>query len=79
MPTLKHIRESILTERRMLMPQVKVDKGSPYTRDMKYVELQTGKHIEELLMSGSLSEVAKLIDRDKSTVSKWIKRLNLRR
>ena len=47
---------------------------------MRYFELKTGKDIEDILLSGSLSHVAKTLDNevDVSTISKWIKRLKLR-
>jgi len=47
---------------------------------MKYFELVKGQPIEELLLCGSLSHVAKVLDNevDVSTISKWIKRLKLR-
>jgi hypothetical protein len=48
------------------------------TTHMKLLERLHGKPIEELLLSGSLSYVAKLLDIDTSTASKWIKRLKLR-
>ena len=47
------------------------------TRDMKYVELLLGQPIEVLLLKGSLTQVARIIDRDFTTVSKWRKRLGL--
>ncbi len=47
---------------------------------MRYLELVHGEPIEDILMSGSLSVVAKRLDNevDISTLSKWIKRLKLR-
>ena len=47
---------------------------------MRYLELVHGEPIEDILMSGSLSVVAKRLDNevDVSTLSKWIKRLRLR-
>ena len=47
---------------------------------MRYLELVHGEPIERLLLSGSLSAVAKKLDNevDTSTLSKWIKRLKLR-
>lgn len=47
---------------------------------MRYLELVHGEPIEEILLSGSLSVVAKKLDNevDVSTLSKWIKRLKLR-
>ena len=50
------------------------------TPTMRYLELVHGEPIEVMLMSGSLSVVAKKLDNevDTSTLSKWIKRLKLR-
>ena len=47
---------------------------------MRYLELVHGEPIEQMLLSGSLSVVAKKLDNevDVSTLSKWIKRLKLR-
>lgn len=47
---------------------------------MRYLELVHGEPIEQMLLSGSLSVVAKRLDNevDTSTLSKWIKRLKLR-
>ena len=47
---------------------------------MLYLELVHGEPIERLLLSGSLSIVAKKLDNkvDVSTISKWIKKLKLR-
>ncbi len=47
---------------------------------MRYLELVHGEAIEQILLSGSLSVVAKKLDNevDVSTLSKWIKRLKLR-
>ena len=47
---------------------------------MRYLELVHGEPIEQILLSGSLSVVAKKLDNevDVSTLSKWIKKLRLR-
>ena len=47
---------------------------------MRYFELVYGEPIEQILLSGSLSVVAKHLNNevDTSTLSKWIKRLKLR-
>ena len=47
---------------------------------MRYLELVYGEPIERMLLSGSLSVVAKRLDNevDTSTLSKWIKKLKLR-
>ena len=50
------------------------------THTMRYLELVHGEPIERMLLSGSLSVVAKKFDNevDVSTISKWIKKLKLR-
>ena len=48
------------------------------TPHMRYLEVVHGKPIEKLLLSGSEAKVGELLDIDKSTVSRWIKRLKLR-
>jgi len=47
---------------------------------MRYLELVHGEPIERMLVSGSLSVVAKKLDNEvgTSTISKWIKKLKLR-
>lgn len=45
---------------------------------MRYLELVHGVPIEKLLLAGSLSVVAKKLNTDPSTISKWIKKLRLR-
>ena len=47
---------------------------------MRYLEQKYGRPIDELLMSGSLSVVAKRLGNevDTTTLSKWIKRFKLR-
>jgi len=54
--------------------------GKPKTALMKYLEQKYGVTLEELLVSGSLSMVAKKLGNevDVSTISKWIKRFKLR-
>ena len=61
------------------IPQPTIDSGLK-TPLMRYLELVHGESIEQLLLSGSLSVVAKKLDNevDTSTLSKWIKRLKLR-
>ena len=50
------------------------------TPSMRLAEAKLGMPIEEILQMGSLSQIVKLLDGeiDKSTVSRWIKRLKLR-
>ncbi len=60
--------------------QVCVEHELLKTPMMRYLELVHGEPIEQILLSGSLSVVAKKLDNevDTSTLSKWIKRLRLR-
>ena len=50
----------------------------PKTKFMKLLEYKYNIRIEDVLFSGSLSEVAKLLHNeiDRSTLSKWRKRIN---
>ena len=48
------------------------------TPHMKYLELKHRKPIEQLLLEGSLSTVAKNLGIDTSTASRWIAKLKLR-
>lgn len=54
--------------------------GRKKTALMKYLEQKYGVVLEELLISGSLSTVAKALgdEVDVSTISRWIKRFKLR-
>lgn len=93
-PSRKDIRDSVLNRRglvdfkpakehshkrfkpvpRSIIPDhLKTDK-------MRYFEVVKGRPIEEILMSGSLRYVCKVLDNqiNPATVSKWIKRLKLR-
>ena len=45
---------------------------------MRLVELQTGRLVEDLLTEKSLKQLEKDLRIDYSTISKWIKKLNLR-
>jgi len=68
-------------KQRKLTPIPQVNTNSKLkTPLMRYLELVHGKPIEQILLSGSLSVVAKRLDNevDVSTISKWIKRLKLR-
>lgn len=58
-------------------PRIHLELKTPL---MRYFEVVHGEPIEKLLLSGSLSVVAKKLDNevDTSTLSKWIKRLRLR-
>jgi len=86
-------RERILKERgllerqpaprkhKRLQPAVKVSiPDIPKTPLMRYLEQKYGRPIEDMLVSGSLSIVAKRLGNevDTSTLSRWIKRLKLR-
>ena len=48
------------------------------TPTMRLIEIRFNKPIEDMLLSGPESAVAARLDIDKSTVSKWIKKLMLR-
>lgn len=48
------------------------------TLAMRLIEARLGRLIEDLLMEGSLKEVADLLGIKESTVSKWRLRLGLR-
>lgn len=90
--TQKRIREQALKERglssfkpkhkhrRLQATPIKTVSQYLKTPMMKWLESIYGKPIEEILLSGSLSYVAKQLGNevDSSTVSKWIKRLKLR-
>lgn len=52
--------------------------GSGKTLAMRLIEWDMEADIEEVLMAGSLGEVAEMLGIDKSTVSKWRLRLGLR-
>ena len=86
-------RERILKERglrehrpapqkhKRLQPAIKVTISAiPKTPLMRLLEHKYGKPIEDMLVSGSLSVVAKQLGNevDTSTLSKWIKKLKLR-
>ncbi len=53
-----------------------------HTKAMAYIELRygNGQTLEQILMSGSLNQVVHKLGNeiDRSTISKWIKQLNLR-
>ena len=91
-PTLNDIRQQVLKDRSITSfkpkkkqrhlravprPAINPKLKTPL---MKYFELVKGQPIEELLLCGSLSHIAKILDNevDVSTISKWIKRLRLR-
>ena len=85
-------RERILQERgltvtqpaprrtRKLVPRVVPNLVLSKTAFMKYLASKYGVAIEEVLLSGSLSIVAKRLGNevDETTLSKWIKRFKLR-
>ncbi len=58
------------------MPDEPVDPNK--TLAMRLIEARLGRLIEDLLMEGSLQEVAVLLGIKESTVSKWRLRLGLR-
>lgn len=67
-------RRRILAARGLTMNDLKSDDRK--TAMMKWIEFREGKSIEELLQ-GSLSECADRLGTNKSTISKWKKRLGL--
>ena len=92
-PTPNDIRQKVLKERgltsfkpdakrRRHLKPVPTHTINPKLKTpmMRYIELIHGEPIERILLSGSLSVVAKHIDNvvDVSTLSKWIKKLRLR-
>ncbi len=69
------------TKRKKLRPTLRPEVDPRLkTPMMRYLELVHGEPIEQMLLSGSLSVVAKKLDNevDTSTLSKWIRRLKLR-
>lgn len=93
MPTsIKGLKERILKERGLKITkqahqQHKIKPSQQFHIDarlktpyMKYLELKYREPIESILMSGSLSQVAKRLGNevDVTTISKWIKRLKLK-
>ena len=87
-PRERILKERGLLERRpaprkhkRLQPAIKVTVlGVSKTPLMRYLEQKYGKPIEDMLVSGSLSVVAKQLgsEVDTSTLSKWIKRFKLK-
>lgn len=66
---------------KILQPAIKVTvAATSKTPLMRYLETKYGKAIEDMLVSGSLSIVAKQLggEVDTSTLSRWIKRFKLR-
>jgi len=58
------------------VPEAPLDPNK--TLAMRLIEARLGRLIEDLLMEGSLKEVAVLLGIKESTVSKWRLRLGLR-
>ena len=79
----KNLKEKILKKRNVVLePRTK----NPITPDelqtpfkktslMKYIELKHSVPIQELIAHGSIDDVALLTGIDRSTVSKWRKRI----
>lgn len=88
----KAAKEKILAERGIILTKpakhkstklttkIIPDRSKPKTTLMKYLEAKYGVAIEDVLVSGSLSIVAKRLGNevDETTLSKWIKRFKLR-
>lgn len=90
---MKTAKERILKERglqehrpaphrhRRFLPKIEASvSGKSKTPLMRYLEQKYGQAIEDILLSGSLSVVAKRLGNevDETTLSRWIKRFNLR-
>lgn len=70
------IRSSTTKHRRLaILPETPTDHLK--THAMRLQELKFGIPIEELLLDGSLSQISNKLGLDKSTISRWIKRLDL--
>ena len=83
MANLAKIRSRLLSARGVEYkpkprPKKAPKKDKAKTWAMIALETQTGKPIQELLLSCSLSQFEKRYHVDHSTASKWIKRLSLR-
>ncbi len=81
----ERVRRSVLKKRGLVrvgkghlepMPDEPIDPNK--TLAMRLIEARLDRLIEDLLMEGSLKEVADLLGIKESTVSKWRLRLGLR-
>lgn len=81
---IAELRRKIMKERgivavapttRKPMTQEQLDTRYPQTQSMKYIELKYGDRLENLIGTGTIDQVAKDLDIDRSTVSKWRKLL----
>lgn len=75
------VTKPVTKKHRVIRPNIKPTfDGKPKTTLMRYIELRYGKPIEEILLLGSLSTIAKFLNNevDTTTLSKWIKRFKLR-
>ena len=72
-------KDLILKERKqkrmVLLPTTPLD--SLKTPTMRLIEAQLGKPVEDILTSGSLSQVARLLGKDPAQISRWRKRLGI--
>ena len=81
----KSLKDKILKKRNVVLePRTKnpitVDElPTPFKKTslMKYIELKHGTPIHQLITVGSIDDVAYVIGVDRSTVSKWRKRIRL--
>lgn len=88
----KPIQEAILKQRGLRIEKPIIDRPKKLshsvpmpsfdnlkTADMKLIELKYGIRIEKLLLSGSLNYICSLVknDVDRSTISRWKKKLKL--
>jgi hypothetical protein len=82
---LNSIRKNILKRRGVVLtpqnknpiPYLESPTTFPKTQMMKYVELKFGIRIETLLEGDSIYDVAKKLNIDPTTVSKWRKRIRI--
>jgi len=75
------VKQPAPRKHKRLQPAIKVSIAAiSKTPLMRYLEQKYGKPIEDMLVSGSLSVVAKRLgsEVDTSTLSRWIKKLKLR-
>ena len=79
----KSLKQKILKKRNVVLePRTKnpisIDEmPTPFKKTirMRFIELKHGIPIQELIAVGSIDDVAYVIDVDRSTVSKWRKRI----
>ena len=72
-------RRNVVLEPRTKNPITPDELPTPFKKTirMMFIELKHGTPIQELIAVGSIDDVAMLIGVDRSTVSKWRKRIRL--